>query len=98
MKMNQFVRVCLEIFAGIIVSVALCSLLIFLGYYHVHSVDADQYTVKFLGVKIYEIVRQGSDYTGTALNQNMSMLGICCSLVLIIVSETIIFVKQKKNK
>lgn len=96
MNTTQFKRICLEIVVGIIISVILSAILISLGYYKVNSNDLDKYSVNFIGVTIYNITKINGDFVGEAINQNMSMIGIICSVILIIVNETRIFIKNKK--
>lgn len=95
MSKKQFIRICLEILGGIVLSVALYAALIFWGYYHINSAQLSEYVVKFIGLPIYEITHKAGELTGTALNQNMSIIGIMCSMILIIVVETIQFLKKR---
>ncbi|XOQ44971.1 MAG: LlsX family protein [Clostridium sp.] len=92
-KNNQLLRIVLEIVGGFIVAVVLCAVLIFIGYYHTHSAGLTAYTVRFFQIPIYEIATTEGQMTGTALNQNMSVIGIICSVICIIVFETIASVK-----
>jgi len=95
---NQFVRICIEILGGIIVSVVLCAIWIFFGYFHINSAELSNYTVSFFGVPIYEITNIADEMTGSAMNQNMSIIGISCSIILIFVVELIYYFKSKKTK
>ncbi|MFA9396819.1 MAG: LlsX family protein [Clostridiaceae bacterium] len=96
MRNNQFVRICLELLAGIIISVVLCCILIFLGYYKINAESLNEYTVKLFGVIIYEIKNISGDMVGTAINKNMSIIGSICCIVSVIVWETNAILKGKK--
>ncbi len=96
MSKNQFVRICLEIFAGIIISVILSAILIAFGYYKVKSNDFDSYSIKLIGFTLYNITKSGSEYVGEAINQNMSIIGIITSIIVIIVNETRVYLKNRK--
>lgn len=97
MMKNQFTRICLEILSGIVISFVLCTILIAFGYYSVHSSNLNNYTVSFLGIAIYQITNKSGDLVGVALNQNMSIIGIVCSVFLIIIVEFIRILKIKKT-
>ncbi|ARP50574.1 MULTISPECIES: DUF5963 family protein [Caproicibacterium] len=96
-KNNLLLRIVLEFVVGIIISMVLCCILIFIGYFHTHSADLTAYTVRFFQFPIYEITTTGGKMTGTALNQNMSVISIIFSVVCIIIFEAIHFVKAKKQ-
>ncbi len=96
-KNNLLLRIVLEFVVGIIISMVLCCILIFIGYFHTHSADLTAYTVRFLEFPIYEITTTDGKMTGTALNQNMSVIGIISSVICIIIFEIIHFVKIKKQ-
>lgn len=97
MNKNQFVRICLEILGGIVLSVAVCAVLIFLGYYHIKSAQLNKYVVNFISIPIYEISRSGDQLTGLAINQNMSIIGIAFSMILIIATEVTVYFKKKSK-
>lgn len=97
MKKNQFTRVCLEILGGIAISFVLCAILIALGYYNVHSAGLNNYAVNFFGIPIYQITNKSGELVGVALNQNMGMVGIVCSIVIIMIVESIRIFKIKKT-
>lgn len=97
MKKNQFVRMCLEILAGIGISVVLSIILIFFGYFKANSGDLDSYSVNIFGLTLYNITKISGEYTGQAINQNMSIIGILCSILIMMINETRIFIKNNKK-
>lgn len=97
MKNKQGLRIILELLAGMLFAVILCCVLIFLGYSTFYKDNLNEYTVNIFGLPIYEIVRQSGKGQGNALNQNMSLVGIICSIITVIAVETIVLIK-KKNK
>lgn len=97
MEKNQIVRIILEIVGGIVFSVVLCAILIFFGYYHINAVEINEYTVKILNFPIYNIVLKNGEMVGTALNQNMSLVGIICSIISIMIEETLCYIRKKKK-
>lgn len=59
----------------------LMSVFIYFGYSSAYSMDAEQYTVKILGVSIYELTRSGDKYTGLPVGPNMGIIcGICMAV------------------
>ncbi|MBU5487318.1 LlsX family protein [Clostridium sp. MSJ-8] len=98
MKNNQFARVCVEIVVGIVISVLLSAILIAFGYYKIKSSDLSSYNVSFIGFDLYKISKSGGEYVGQALNQNMSIIGIIWSMVVVLVNETRLYIKSKKIK
>lgn len=95
MKKNQMVRIILEIVGGIVFSVLLCAIFIFFGYYHINEVEINEYTVKILNFPIYNIALKNGEMVGTPLNQNMSIIGIICSIISIMIVETWCYVRKK---
>ncbi|MFU0832663.1 MAG: LlsX family protein [Oscillospiraceae bacterium] len=95
LKKHMLVRFILEFVGGNIISAVLCSILIFIGYYHAHSANLTAYTVRLFQLPIYDITTTGGEMSGTAINQNMGIMGIICAVLCIIVCETIHFVKKK---
>ena len=97
MKNKQGLRIILELVAGMVFSVILCYILIFLGYSTFYKDNFNEYTVNIFGLPIYEIVMQGGKGQGTAFNQNMSLVGIICSTITMIAVETTISIKNKNK-
>lgn len=98
MGKKQMIRIAMEIAGGIVFSVILCGVFIFIGYYHANSAQLTEYTVKLLSFPIYKIALQNGEMVGTALNQNMSIIGIVCSVIAILVVEVKCYItRNKKN-
>lgn len=94
--MKQFLRICLEIFIGSVISTILSAILIAIGYYKVKSNDLDSYSARLIGVTLYDITKSGNEYVGQAINQNMSIIGMVISIITIIVNETRVYLTNKK--
>lgn len=94
--MKQFLRICLEIFIGSVISTILSAILIAIGYYKVKNNDLDSYSVRLIGVTLYDITKSGNEYVGQAINQNMSIIGMVISIITIIVNETRVYLTNKK--
>lgn len=94
--MKQFLRICLEIFIGSVISTILSAILIAIGYYKVKSNNLDSYSVRLIGVTLYDITKSGNEYVGQAINQNMSIIGMVISIITIIVNETRVYLTNKK--
>jgi len=97
MDKKQMIRIVMEIAGGIVFSVILCGVLIFIGYYHANSAQLAEYTVEIFNFPIYEIALQNGEMVGTALNQNMSVLGIICSIIAILAVEVRCYIKKNKK-
>ena len=98
MDKKQMIRILLEILGGIVFSIILCGVLIFIGYYHANSNQLTEYTVEVLSFPIYKIVFRNGELIGTALNQNMSIIGILCSIITILVVEVKCYITGKKKQ
>lgn len=60
------------------------------------SNDLDSYSVRLIGVTLYDITKSGNEYVGQAINQNMSIIGMVISIITIIVNETRVYLTNKK--
>lgn len=85
---QQMNRLSIAIVAGIILGIALCAVMISLGYHHAYSTLPASYDVRFLGLPLYHLDRAGETYTGAPVLRNMMFVGILCSLVLAVLMET----------
>ncbi|GHU35521.1 hypothetical protein FACS1894193_08650 [Bacilli bacterium] len=86
------------IILGIIFAVITCSIAITLGYHHVKSHELADYRVNVLGISIYQIQNINGELKGIGNHPAMMFIGIIFSMVLTIVMELIIVLKNKKNE
>ncbi len=98
MDSKQFKRIIIEIIAGIILAVILCSIWIGFGYYEAKAKDISEYIVRFFGIQIYAISKEAGNYKGIANNQNMVFIGVITSMLLMIIAETRYYFKAKSRK
>lgn len=96
MNNNQLKRIIIFIGLGILISVAFCSIFITLGYFEAYKNLPQTYTVNIIGIPIYILEKTGAKYTGSAINSNMSFIGITFSILTVIIGEFIYFRKHKK--
>ncbi len=95
MMKEQNIRIVKELLAGVVVSVVLSAIFIAWGYFHVNADGLNDYSVKVLFLKIYDITLADKGYVGTANNQNMGIFGIMCSIFLVFVNEIRVYFKTK---
>lgn len=93
-----FIRLMIEILAGIGISVAANLIVITFGYKHFYRASLDSYNVHFFGIDVFDIVKEGSKGIGTPNIQNMMLIGIMCSVILVVICEIIINVKANKKQ
>ena len=96
---KQTIRIFIDAIAGIILSFSLNYILISFGYAHIQSNNLSTYTVRVLNLPIYKIIAHNNKTVGIPYNNNMALVGIVTSMILIIVIETItlIFEKRRSN-
>lgn len=93
-----FMRLMIEILVGIGISVVANLIAITFGYKHFYKAALDNYNVRFLGIKVFNIVKEGAKGVGTPNIQNMMLVGVMCSVILVVICEIIVNVKAKKQK
>jgi len=96
MSKKQLKRIVSFMLLGTLISVVFCSIFITLGYFDAYENLQQTQTVDILGIPIYILEKTGEKYTGSAVNLNMSFIGIFFIILTIILGEFINFRKQKK--
>lgn len=96
---KQTIRIFIEVITGIVLSFGLNYILIYFGYTHIQNHNLSTYTVRILNLPIYKIITHNNKTIGIPYNNNMALVGIATSMILIIVIETItlIFEKRRSN-
>ncbi|EKP7339254.1 LlsX family protein [Listeria monocytogenes] len=95
---NPTTRVIVSIILGIILGVFVCFMTIRSGYTYVKSSSLTEYSVTIFGFTIFDIQKVGNEFKGTPNNSNMMFIGIIFSMVLAIVTEVVIALKNRKGK
>ena len=83
---------------GIILGVFVCYMEIRSGYTYIKSSSLTEYSVKIFGFPIFDIQKIGNEFKGTPNNSNMMFVGIIFSMMLAIVTEIVIALKNRKDK
>lgn len=60
--------------AGFAAAILLMGIAIYFGYRSAYAADAGRYTVRLLGLAIYELTKSGGGYAGRSLGPNMGVL------------------------
>lgn len=94
---NPTTRIIASIVLGIVIGVLVCFIAIRFGYSHIKNTNLMEYNVNLIGLNIFNIQREGTEYIGTPNNSNMMVIGLAFSMVLAIVTETIVAFKNKKK-
>lgn len=84
---SQLNRITIAIVVGILISVAVTAIMIAVGYSHAYANNSADADVRLLGVPLYHITRNGEQYTGQPVMQNMVFFGLVCSLLLSLIAE-----------
>ncbi|MGY3751162.1 DUF5963 family protein [Vagococcus acidifermentans] len=95
---NPTTRVIASIILGIILGVFVCFMAIRSGYTYIKSSSLTEYSVNIFGFPIFDIQKVGNEFKGTPNNSNMMFVGIIFSMVLAIVTEVVIALKNRKSK
>lgn len=88
---NQELRIVFEIIVGGLVSSIISSIFIKIGF--LNSNRAGMYYIKEFGIPIYKV----SKGKGSPIVSNMIFIGIFSSILLVIVIETIIYIKGRNK-
>lgn len=100
MSNKQVLRILIEIVIGIVVSVIMSVIAISIGYSTFYTDKLTNLDVNFLGMNIFNIKMVGDVAVGTPDTSKMTILGVICSLIIVVVVEFIINFRNniKKNK
>lgn len=66
---------------GFVIAMVLMSIAIYFGYSNAYRLDVERYTVKLLGISIYELTRIGTEYAGAAIGKHM---GLICGIFMVL--------------
>jgi len=87
MTSKQIIRIFIFIIAGVLVSFGVISLMITVGYAQTYTAGANQSTVTFFGMPIYEIHRVGNTLRGD-VTENIGVVGLVVGVIFVIIAET----------
>lgn len=95
---NSLLRVSVELFLGLLISVLLCSVFIFFGYTTFYQQDLMSHTVDILGLPIYVIVKHDAVAHGSAIGQNMFIVNLLCAGACASIAEICFYLKRAKTQ
>ncbi|MBC1743467.1 LlsX family protein [Listeria welshimeri] len=95
---NPTIRIITSIVLGIIIGFLICFVAISMGYNQMNDATLTDYSVKVFGLPIFDIQRVGSDLVGTPNNSSMMFIGVIFSMILAIVIEIVVSLKNKHRK
>lgn len=87
--MKKRIRIALALGIGFGLAIVSMVITIYVGYVHAYSNGGSIKDVYLFGLKIYRLILEGDNYTGTSLGVNM---GIVCALymgILLLLEEII---------
>lgn len=93
--MSKKAKIILALVIGFAAAMILMSVFIYFGYSSAYSTDAEQYTVKILGISIYELTRSGDKYIGSPVGPNMGIICGICMAVSFAAEEIIYKIRRK---
>jgi hypothetical protein len=86
---NQAYRLIIWIVGGIVVSAAVASVVIFIGYSEAYATHPATQTIRLLGLPIYTLSQSGDSYSGTINMANMMFSGIIFAVAIAVVGEIV---------
>lgn len=81
MDIKKIWKTAFPILTGFLIAMILMAIMIYFGYTEAYALNIEALTVKMMGIPIYELVKAGAEYTGTALGPNM---GIICAVFILL--------------
>lgn len=91
-------RIIVLIVLGILIGVFICFVVIGLGYIYMNDGILKEYSVKIFGLIIFDIKRVGSEMVGIFNNISMMFIGVIIFMILVIVVEIIVLLKNRYRK
>lgn len=87
--MKKKIKVLLAVAIGFVIAMILMSIAIYFGYTNAYNTGVDTYTVKMLGIPIYELTKSGNEYMGASIGIYMGLICGICIFISIIIEEII---------
>ena len=76
--MKERIKLLLTLVAGFAVAMLIMGIFIYFGYTKAYETDVELFTVKILGLPIYQLTKTGSSYVGESQGIYMGIFcGIC---------------------
>lgn len=76
--MKSWLRILIAMGIGFAAGMLVMTVVIYFGYTHAYASGGNAYDLRILGLRIYELTRVGSKYSGTSVGVNMgAFCGIC---------------------
>lgn len=91
-------RIVTVIIVSIVISFIINFILISNGYSSVKISGQGFYEASVFGIPIYQIVKNGDNYVGTAVGANMSIVGVILSFSMVIIIELIIAIYDRVKR
>lgn len=83
--MKKKVKLILALVIGFVIAMIIMSIAIYFGFTSAYSTGVESFTVRILGIPIYELAKTGTEYTGASNGICMGMFcGICMSIAVAI--------------
>lgn len=83
--MKNKVKLILALVIGFVIAMIIMSIAIYFGYTSAYSTGVELFTVRVLGIPIYELSKTGTEYAGVSNGICMGMFcGICMSIAVAI--------------
>lgn len=80
---------------GFMAAMILMGISIYFGYCKVYRSGVEQYTVRLLGISIYQLEMAGEEYTGTAIGLYMGIICGICIIISLAVREVLSKLQRK---
>lgn len=93
--MKKKIKIVVALVIGFAVAMVLMSVAIYFGYTNAYKMGVDTFTVKILGIPIYELTKSGTEYIGTSIGIYMGVVCGICMFFSVIAEELIRKIKHK---
>lgn len=84
---NSSSRIVFEIVLGVLISIVLSFIAISTAYFFVISRGMHMFSLKIMGLDLYNITLVNGRYVGNANSNSMIILGVICSMLTIFILE-----------
>lgn len=80
---------------GLVIAMIIMTVAIYFGFSTAYSLGTSNYSVKILGLKIYELSKVRDTYTGTSVGVNMGIFCMGCMALTSIIEQIIVRLRQR---
>lgn len=92
--MKKKVKPILALVSGFAIAMIIMSIAIYFGYTSAYSTEVEMFTVRILGIPIYELTKTGTEYVGAS---NGICMGVFCGISMAIAAAIELIVEKIRH-